>query len=209
MPKGEIQNHIAWCFKRFANFTDYIDHHQYFSRLNDAQYIQYNTVAIEVRSFECNERAVHMVPCTGSTRWRKHMPPRDESMHPWMGKSPDSHFMSAGGCLGTWLKVDVIVEDAELSVKSLLTSVQTFVAKPICQTAVMVILEERHQPQLATLHNGSYYPKPLCSVGTTCIGYISMIQGAVHRLPLMPQPDSTRWYLSNTMELNGCNLFYK
>ena len=22
MPKGELQNHIAWCFKRVADFTD-------------------------------------------------------------------------------------------------------------------------------------------------------------------------------------------
>jgi len=22
MPNGELQNHIAWCFKRFADFTD-------------------------------------------------------------------------------------------------------------------------------------------------------------------------------------------
>ena len=46
MPKGELQNHIAWCFKRFADFTDYVDHAQYFSRLNDANYIRKNTVAI-------------------------------------------------------------------------------------------------------------------------------------------------------------------
>jgi len=25
MPKGELMNHIAWCFNRFADFTDYID----------------------------------------------------------------------------------------------------------------------------------------------------------------------------------------
>jgi len=52
MPKGELQNHMAWCFKRFADFTDYVDHYQYFSRLNDAKYIQYNAVAIPVTSFE-------------------------------------------------------------------------------------------------------------------------------------------------------------
>jgi len=36
MPKGELKNHLAWCFKRFADFTDYVDHDQYFSSLNDA-----------------------------------------------------------------------------------------------------------------------------------------------------------------------------
>jgi len=75
MPKGELQNHIAWCFKRFANFKDYVDHDQYFSCLNDAKYIWYSAVANPVRSFQYDEQAVHMVRCTGSTRWRKHKPP--------------------------------------------------------------------------------------------------------------------------------------
>jgi hypothetical protein len=39
IPKGELQNHIAWFVKRFADFTDYVDHDQYFSRLNDEKYI--------------------------------------------------------------------------------------------------------------------------------------------------------------------------
>jgi len=26
MPKGELQNHIAWCFKRFADFADYVNY---------------------------------------------------------------------------------------------------------------------------------------------------------------------------------------
>jgi len=38
MPKAELLNHIAWCFNRFVNFTDYVDHDQYFSRLNNAKY---------------------------------------------------------------------------------------------------------------------------------------------------------------------------
>jgi hypothetical protein len=68
MPKEEIQNHIAWCVKRFADFTAYVDHDQHFSRLNAAQYIKYNAVAILGTSFQCDEQAVHMVCCTGSTR---------------------------------------------------------------------------------------------------------------------------------------------
>jgi len=39
IPKEELQNHIAWCFKRFADFTDYVNHDQYFSRPSDAKYI--------------------------------------------------------------------------------------------------------------------------------------------------------------------------
>ena len=92
MPKGELQNHIAWCFKRFANFTDYIDHDQYCSRLSDAKSIWFNTVAILVPSFKCDEQAVHIVHCTGSTRCITHKPPRIDKVHLWMGRSPDSHF---------------------------------------------------------------------------------------------------------------------
>jgi len=60
MPKGELQNHIAWCFKRFADFTDYVDHDQYLSCINDAKYIPYNAVAIPVTSFLRDKEAVHM-----------------------------------------------------------------------------------------------------------------------------------------------------
>jgi hypothetical protein len=35
MPNGELQNHIPWCFQRFADFTDYVNHDQYFSHLNN------------------------------------------------------------------------------------------------------------------------------------------------------------------------------
>ena len=75
MPKGELQNQIAWCFERFADFTDCVDHNQYFSRLNDAKYIGYNAVAILVTSFQSDKQAVHMVHCTGFTTWRKHKQP--------------------------------------------------------------------------------------------------------------------------------------
>jgi len=48
MPEGEPKNHIAWSFQRFADFTDYVDHNPYFSRPNDAKYIQYNAVVTGV-----------------------------------------------------------------------------------------------------------------------------------------------------------------
>jgi hypothetical protein len=122
-PKGELQNHIAWCFKRFANFTDYVDHDQYFSCLNHTKYILYNTVAILVTSFHCDEQAVHMVRCTGSARWRTHRPPRNDSVLLWMGTSPDSHFQSTAGCIPTQLKCLFVIEDAKSSVKGLLALV--------------------------------------------------------------------------------------
>jgi hypothetical protein len=154
MPEGELQNDIAWCFKRFTNFTDYVDHHQYFSRLNDAKYFRYNAVEILVTSFQCDEQAVHMVHCTGSTRWRTHKPPRCDIVHLWMGTNQDSHCKSTAGCIPTRLKCLLVVKDAESSVKGLLALVQTFATGPIRQTAGMVIVEERHQPQMQPLHNG-------------------------------------------------------
>jgi len=97
MPKGELQNHIAWYFTRFADFTDNVDHNQYFSHLNDAKYIRYHAGAIPATSCQCDEQAVHMVRFTGSTRWGKHKPPRNDTVLLWMGTSPDSDLMSTAG----------------------------------------------------------------------------------------------------------------
>jgi hypothetical protein len=104
MLKEELQNHIAWCFKRFADLTDYIHHDQYFSRLNNAKYIKYNAVAIHVTSFRCNELAVHMVLCTRSTRCIKHTPPTNDTVLLWMRMRPDNHFNLTAGCIPPRLK---------------------------------------------------------------------------------------------------------
>jgi hypothetical protein len=72
----------------------------------------------------------------------------------------------------------------------------------------MAIIVARHQPPMQLLHHGSYHHKPLFGVGTTYIVPISTIQAAVHLLPLILQPDSSQWYLSNTIDLNALNLFY-
>jgi hypothetical protein len=148
-----------------------------------------------------------MVHCTGSTRWRKHQPPRYDTVLLWMGTSPDSHFKSTAGCIPTQLKCHFVVEDVESKVKGLLALVQTLATGTIDQTAGMVIDEKRHQPPMQALHNGSYCRKHLFSVGTTCIVPISTIQQAVELLLQTPQPDSSRWYLNNTIELNAFNLF--
>jgi hypothetical protein len=161
MPKWVLQNHIAWCFKRFEEFIDYVDHDQYFSHLNDAKYILYNAVAIPVTSFQSDEQVVHMVFCTGSTRWRKHKPTRNDTVLLWMGTSPDSHFKLTAGCIPARLKCLFVVEDAEWSVKRLLALVQTFATGPIRQTGGMVIVEGRHQPPMQPLHDGSYSRKHL------------------------------------------------
>jgi len=208
MQKGELQNHITWCFMGFANFTDYVDHSQDFSLLNNAQSIRHNPIAIPVMSSQCDEQAVQMVCCTGSTRWRKHKPPRNDTVLLWMGTSPDSHLRSTAGRILARLKCPFFVEDAQSSIKGLVALVQTFATGPIRQTAGMAILEERHQPAMQALHDGRYHRKPHFSVRTTYIVLISAIQGAVHLLPLTPQPDSLQWYLSNTIDLNAFNLFH-
>jgi hypothetical protein len=105
------------------------------------------------------------------------------------------------------LKCLFVVDVAESSVNGLLALVQTFATGPIRLTAGMVIVKERHQPPMQPLHNGRYRRKPLFGVGTTYIVPMSAIQGAVHLLPLKPQPDSSWWYLSNTIDLNAFNLF--
>jgi len=190
MPDGELQYHIAWCCKRFADFTDYVDRNQYFSRLNNAKYIRYNTVAIPVTSFQCDMQAVHIVLSTGSTWWRKHKSPKNDTVLLWLGTSPDSHFKSTAGRIPALLKCLLVVKDAKSSVKGLLALVQTFATGLIHQTGGMVIVEERHQPPMQPWHNGSYCHKPVSAIGTTYIVLISTIQGAVHHLPLTLLPDS-------------------
>jgi len=72
MPTGELQNHNTWCFKKFPDFVDDIDHDHYFSPLNDVQYFLYNAVAVQVKSFQYNKQAVHMIRYVVCSSWRKH-----------------------------------------------------------------------------------------------------------------------------------------
>jgi len=144
MPKWELQNHIDWCLKRFADFTDYINHNQYFSHLNNDEYIRFNAVAIPVTSFQCDKQAVHKVRCTGSTRSRKPKPPRNVTVHLRMGISLESHIKWTAGGIATWLKGHLVVEDVESRVWGLCALVQKFATEPIRQTVGMVIGEQRH-----------------------------------------------------------------
>jgi len=208
MLNGEVQNQIACCFKRFADFTDYVNHNQYFSCPNDAKYICYNTVVFPMTSFQCDGQAVHMVRCTGSTRWRKHKPLRYDTVLLCMGMTLDSLCKSTAGCIPAGLKSLFVVEDAESSVKGFRALVQMFATRSICQTAGMVIVKERLQHLMQPLHNGRYRCKRVFGVGATYIVPISAIEADVHHFPLTPQPDSTWWYCSNTIDSNGFNLFY-
>jgi hypothetical protein len=135
MPRGELQNDIARCLKRFADFTNYVDPDQCFSRLNDAIYNPYNAVSILVTSFRCNEQAGHMVCCTGSTMWRKHKTPRNDIVHLWMGTSQNGYNKWTAGRTPVQLKCLFIVEDAESSITGLLPLVQSFATAPMRQTS--------------------------------------------------------------------------
>jgi len=205
MPEAEPQNHISWCLKRFANFRAYIDQDHYFSRLKDGKYILNSAVAIRETSVHCDDQAVHMVRCPWSTRWRMYKPPRNDTVRVWMGRSPDSQFKFTAECIPTQLKCLFGVDDAEASITRLPTSVQTFGTAPIHRIAGMVIIDMRPRPSIQPLHDASYCRKSLFAVRTTYIFPMSTIQGAVHLLPLMPQPDSSWLYLRNTINLN---LFY-
>jgi hypothetical protein len=112
------------------------------------------------------------------------------------------------GCVPAWFKRHFVVDDGESSINGLLALLQTFVTGMICQTAGMVILEERHQPLMQPLYRGSYCSTPLFGIRTTYIVPTRAIHGAVHLLLLTPLPDNSWWNLSNGIDLNAFNLFY-
>jgi hypothetical protein len=112
MPKEELHNHIALCFEIFAEFTDYVNHDEHLCLHNNPKNIPYNAAAIPVLSFQCDEQSVHMARYTGSTRWRKHKPPRNNTVLLWRGTSLDSHFRSTVGTIPAGLKCLFIIEDA-------------------------------------------------------------------------------------------------
>jgi hypothetical protein len=122
-----------------------------------------------------------------------------------MGMSADSDIMLTTGGIPALLKCHFVVKAAELSGKGLLALVQTFVTGPICQTACMVIVKERDQPPIQPCHDESYCHKPVFGIGTTYNIPSSTIQGAVNHLPLIPLPDNSQWYVSNTIDLNRSN----
>jgi len=160
-----------------------------------------------VASFPCNEQVVHMVHCTVSTKSRMHKPPRNDTLLLWMGTSSDSRIKLTAGCIPAQLKCLFVVKNAESSIKRLLVMVETFGTGPKLQTATMVIVEERNQLLMQPLHDANYRRKPQFAVGTTYTIPISAIKGAVRIDPLTLQRDRTWRYLSNTIDLNGFNLF--
>jgi hypothetical protein len=153
IPIGELQNYIPWRLKRFADFTDYVDHDKYISRCNVSKYIRYNTAPTLVTSFQCDEQALDMVRCTGPSWWRKHKPPRNNTVHLWMGTRLDSHLKSTAGHITTWLKWLFIIQDDESSIKGLVALVHTIVTGPIHHCAGMGIIKERNQPPIEPLNN--------------------------------------------------------
>jgi hypothetical protein len=72
----------------------------------------------------------------------------------------------------------------------------------------MVIVEKRHQPPMLSLRDGSHHHTLLHGIRTTYIVSVSVIKTDNHLLPPTLQPDSSWWYLSNTMDLDGFILLY-
>jgi len=177
MTKWDLRNYIAWYFKTLTDFTHYVDQDQYFSTLNDAKYILYSTVAIPVTSCQCDKQAVPMVHCSGSRRWRKHKPPRNDTVLLWMGTSPDSQFKSTAGLIPAQLKCHFIIEDAASSIQLFLALGQTLATGLILQTASMMIIDERHQSRMQPLHNGGNFCTPHFSVQSSHIVRIHAFQG--------------------------------
>jgi hypothetical protein len=113
MAIGELQPHIASQFKRFADFTGYVNHIQYFSHLNHGIYIWHNPLAVPWMDLQCDIHPVHTVSWTGSTRWRTHKQPRYNTVLLGMGTSPDGNFTSTGGRIRALLKCLFVIDDAE------------------------------------------------------------------------------------------------
>jgi hypothetical protein len=145
-----------------------------------------------VTSGPYKEPARHMVCCNVSTKWRQLKLQGNDTQHLWMGMGLDNHIVSMGRPYPTRLKCLFVIEDADLSVRGLIAFVQPLATRPILQTAGMVIVDERHQPQTQPFQDGSYCHTPLFSVGTTYIIPQSVLQGGVNVLPLILQSDSSQ-----------------
>lgn len=130
-------------------------------------------------------------------------------MRLWMVTSLDRHFKSTAGLILVCLKPLFVFDNAESIVKGLLAMVQTFSTGPIRRTAGMGIVEEWHQPPMQWLYHGRYHIKPVIHVTATYVIRIYAIQRAAQRFPLMPLTVSSRWGLSNSIDLSDLNVFYK
>jgi hypothetical protein len=71
-----------------------------------------------------------MVRCTWFTWCGTHNLPRNDTVLPSMGTSPDAHCKSSGGYIAAWLKCLFGVEDAESGVNGCLALVDTFETGP-------------------------------------------------------------------------------
>jgi hypothetical protein len=86
--------------------------------------------------------------------------------------------------------------------------IQTFPTGSLRQNAAKVIVQQRYRPPIHLLNDGSYCLKPLSDIGTIYIIHLCAMQGAVHLPPQTPQPDSSLWYVSNTIDMNAFNGFH-
>jgi len=68
-----------------------------------------------------------MVRCTGSRRWTKHKPPRNDTVLLWMGTSPDSQWKLTAGGIPSRLKCLFVIVDAVSHFERLHGFVEIFV----------------------------------------------------------------------------------
>lgn len=116
--------------------------------------------------------------------------------------------MSTAGHIPVQLNCHCIFEHAASNVTWLVALIETFALGSIYQSAGMVLVDERHQPPMQPLHDGSYHDIHLFAVRIIYFFSVSLIQGAVHLLPLWLQQDSTSLYFRNMIDSNSFNLFY-
>jgi hypothetical protein len=96
-------------------------------------------------SFQCNEQAVHIVHCNGSTWCRQLMPTTRNTVLLSIGTSLESHIQLTTWCSRAYVKCPLVVEDAISTVTRHLALVQMIPTEHIRETAGMVIVAERHQ----------------------------------------------------------------
>jgi len=161
-----------------------------------------------MRCFQYDEQTVDMDSCTGSTRWRKHKCPGNDTVLLWKGRSPDCQFKLTAGPIPTYLNDLFIIENAKSNVERPLAFVETLAIGSICWSTGIVNVMKRHPPLMQPLREISDLLTHHFGFGTTYIISFCALHWAVYIFPPMLQPDSTWWYVSNVIDFNVCNLLY-
>jgi Plavaka transposase len=212
MSVADLQNHIAWCLKRFYDWDEYVTCETSFQLLYDAKYERYDSVIIPVPSFQdVDTQDVHIIRCTGKRAWRKLKLPRNDTVLLWTGTGSSDHFKSSRGRIPA--RVDclfhVVMTQIGKPLNVCLALITSLVPGPIKKTEGMMIVEEQVPlVQSEPFTRGGRRRQPQTGIGSRYIVPVSAIQSAAHLIPLEPSSKNTRWYLNNTIDLSTFNLLY-